>query len=72
MPRVFGIVVAAAGLAPAAIGILHHANPLRRLLNLRLKMIDADRLKPAQHQERAVDDSSRPSGQTSFRPVPAR
>ena len=55
MPRVFGIVVAAAGFAPSAVGILHHANPLRRLLNLRLKMIDADGIEAAQHQEGSVE-----------------
>src|ERR1035437_10401796 len=50
-----GIVVAAAGLAPAAVGILHHANPLGSLLNLRLKMIDADGIQSAQHPKCAVD-----------------
>ena len=55
MPRVFGIVVAAARLAPAAIGVLHHANPLGGLLHLRLVVIEADCIKSAQHQERAVD-----------------
>src|SRR5580658_6536711 len=49
------VVVTAAGFAPSAVGILHHADPLRSLLDLRLMIVHADGFEAAQDQERAVD-----------------
>src|SRR5439155_27245780 len=47
--------VRTAGLSPAAIRVLYHAQPLRSLLNVGLVMIYAYRLQAAQHQPYSVN-----------------
>src|SRR5580698_4278319 len=49
------VVVAAAAFAPTAVGVLHHANPLGGLLDLRLVVPDADGFESAQNEKCAVD-----------------
>src|SRR5271156_5152116 len=58
-----GVVVAAAGFSPAAVGILHHADPLGCLLNLRLVVPDADGFKTPQDQEGAIDIVDAPAAE---------
>src|SRR5581483_1004327 len=49
------VIVAAAGFAPPAVSVLHRANPLRCLLDLRFMVPYTDCLEAPQHQERAVE-----------------
>src|SRR5580704_8400010 len=57
------IVVAAAGFSPAAVGVLHHADPLGGLLNLRLVIPDADPFKATQDEECAVNVVDAPAAE---------
>ena len=49
------IVIAPAGLAPAAVSVLHHAQPLGGLLDIGSLLSTPIGVQPAQHQQGAVD-----------------
>ena len=50
-----GIIIRAARFAPAAVRVLHHAQPFGGLLNIGLVVIDANGLQSAQNQHGSVD-----------------
>src|SRR6202011_4789281 len=53
-PSGAGIVIRTAGLAPSAIGILHHSQPFGSLLDAGFVKVHADSFQSAQHQCRTI------------------